>query len=61
MSKKARDPLSVAILLFSLMFLALMLFLLTAVVRRKTPARSTTPFVPPGWVEPTYPPPASTR
>lgn len=61
MPKKARDPLAVAILLFTLLLVTLMVFLLAAVVRKKTPNRPATPFVPPGWVEPTFPPPASTR
>ena len=57
MPKRAKNPLAVAALLFSLLLVALMLFLLTAVVRKKTPAKSTTPFIPPGWVNPTSPPP----
>lgn len=59
MAKNARDPASVAILLFSLLFVTLMLFLLAAVVRKKTLGRPTTPFIPPGWVNPTSPPPSA--
>lgn len=59
MKKRARNPLAVAALLFGLLLVALLLFLLTAVVRKKTPSRATTPFIPPGWVNPTYPPPAN--
>jgi|GEM_PF-2568066 len=58
MPKKARDPLAIAALLFALLLVTLMLFLLAAVVRKKTPQRSAAPFVPPGWVEPTFPPPS---
>ncbi|MEK7545984.1 MAG: hypothetical protein AAB554_02800 [Patescibacteria group bacterium] len=65
MRKRARDPLTVAILIFSLLLVTLMLFLLTAVVRKKTPAAAptpaTTPFIPPGWVNPTSPPPTAER
>lgn len=57
MRKHARDPLAVAILIFSLLCVALMLYLLTAVVRKKTPTPAPTPFIPPGWVNPTSPPP----
>jgi hypothetical protein len=58
MSKKAHDPISVAILLFTLLFVTLMLFLLTAVVQKKA-AEKSRPFVPPGWTNPTYPPPSA--
>jgi len=59
MAKRARDPASVAILLFSLMLAALMLFLLTAVVRKKAAERAPPRFVPAGWVGPTSPPPSA--
>ncbi len=58
MSKRARDPFAVAVLAFSLLLVALLLFLLAADVRKKTAGRPTAPFVPPGWVEPTFPPPS---
>jgi len=57
MPKHARDPVAVAALLITLLLVALMLFLLTAVVRKRTAARPA-PFIPPGWVEPTSPPPS---
>ena len=60
MSRKPRDPLSVAILLFSLLLVTLIVFLAAAAVRKKTRDRPI-PFVPPGWVGPTSPPPSSTK
>ena len=59
MPKNARDPFAVAVLLFSLLLIALLLFLLTAFVREKTPVKSVVPFIPPGWTNPTSPPPSA--
>jgi len=59
MKKSAKDPVSVAILLFSLLLMTVLLFLLTAVVRKRTPERAPKPFLPPGWVAPTSPPPSA--
>ena len=61
MRRRPRNPAAVAVLIFSLLLVTLLLFLLTAAIRKRTPTRSTTPFVPPGWVEPTSPPPTSTK
>jgi len=58
MKKNAKDPAAVAVLLFSLLLVTLMLFLLTLVVRKRTPPDAPKPFIPPGWVNPTYPPPS---
>lgn len=58
MGKNARDPAFVAILLFSLLLVTLMLFLMTAVVRKKTAERAPLSFIPPGWVGPSSPPPS---
>ena len=57
MAKNARDPAFVAILLFSLLLVTLMLFLLTAVVRKKNGGRAQ--FIPSGWIGPTSPPPSA--
>ena len=59
MSRKPHDPLAVAILLFSLLFVTLLVFLASAAVRKKAGDRRE-PFVPPGWVGPTSPPPGRT-
>jgi len=56
MKKRAQNPLRVAVLLFILLLVTLMLFLTTAIVRKKA-AEKAKPFVPPGWTNPTYPPP----
>ena len=58
MPRRAKDPLAVAVLLFSLLLVTLLLYLLGAVVREKTPKREPEPFIPPGWVNPTSPPPS---
>ncbi len=59
MRMSPRDPLSVAILIFSLLLVTSMLFLLAAVVRKKTSEKAATPFIPPGWVNPSAPPPSA--
>ncbi len=58
MAKHARDPFAVAVLLFSLLLVTLLLFLLAAAVRKEAAERRAERFVPPGWSEPTYPPPS---
>lgn len=60
MPKHARDPLAIAILLFTLLFVALMLYLLGAAMRERARDGAKARFVPPGWTEPTYPPPSKT-
>jgi hypothetical protein len=60
MNRKPRDPLIVAVALFSLLLLALFLYLASAAVDRQAARRlDAAPWVPPGWVSPTSPPPAS--
>ncbi|HTK60579.1 MAG TPA: hypothetical protein VL283_05260 [Candidatus Baltobacteraceae bacterium] len=59
MKKDAKDPARVALILFGLLLMALLAFLLAALIRMKTPKRSTAPFIPPGWTNPTYPPPSA--
>lgn len=56
MSRKPRDPVAVAVLLVSMLVATLIVFLASAAVRKKAGDRRE-PFVPPGWVGPTSPPP----
>jgi hypothetical protein len=58
MPRHARDPFAVAALIFSVLLVALLLFLLAAVARERARDRAERRFVPPGWTEPTFPPPA---
>lgn len=59
MSRKPRDPVAVAILLVSLLVVTLLVFLASAAVRKQAGDKRE-PFVPPGWVGPTSPPPGRT-
>lgn len=60
MKKSAHDPIVVALALFGLLFLAMMAFLAGAAIRKRAQdARLAQPWMPPGWVSPTLPPPST--
>jgi len=60
MNRKPRDPIIVAAALFALLLLALILYLASAAVDRRAARRlKAAPWIPPGWVSPTSPPPAA--
>lgn len=57
--RKPGNPIVVAIILFALLLIALIMYLASAAIDRQSSRQAATPWVPPGWVSPTSPPPST--